>query len=356
MAGIIGWRADPFGVHEERFFNPGNIPTELVRDNGNESFDQLPEPYKSHPQPLLSDRSSSDLPSVIPDRTGLSPTSAGAFEGTSIPETYAFCTSCGTKAAAHSSFCAACGHSLLKESTDVGFSAASQEALADSSSKSPDPPAVTWTMEAANGPLLLAHSPDEYAVYDNQRTYGRWPKTEEGHRLAAEFYRVHAQPPPPPPPPPTSNVGPHQRTNSTAIVAFVFAFLFWPLGIILGHVARHSIRRSGERGGGLALAALIISYIWGAAVIVIVIAVIAAPSSSGFNNLSTLQNSVTQQVNNNLNNSSNAAYSPGTSATSALCVHNSGTQYSCVVTLSNGTRLPVSVTVSEDGSRWVSNG
>lgn len=193
MAGIIGWRADPFGVHEERFFNPGNIPTELVRDNGNESFDQLPEPYKSHPQPLLSESSPSDLPSAIPDRPGLSPmSSAGVSEGTSIPKTYAFCTNCGIKAAAHSSLCAACGHSLLKQSMDVGFSAASQEALADSSSKSPDPPAVTWTMQSANGPMLLAHSPDEYAVYDNQRTYGRWPKTEEGHRLATETFTALA--------------------------------------------------------------------------------------------------------------------------------------------------------------------
>jgi hypothetical protein len=138
----------------------------------------------------------------------------------------------------------------------------------------------------------------------------------------------------------------------------VFAFVFWPVGIILGHVARRSIRRTGEKGAGLALAALIISYVWGGVVIVLIVAAIAASSNSatGFNDLGTLQSSVTQQVNSNLQNPSNAAYSPGTNAVSTLCAHNSGTQYSCVVTLSDGTKLPISVTVSSDGSRWVSNG
>ena len=54
-------------------------------------------------------------------------------------------------------------------------------------------PSMPWTILAAAGPLLLASSEDEYAVYDDRRTYGRWPKTDEGYRFASETYSVHAQ-------------------------------------------------------------------------------------------------------------------------------------------------------------------
>ena len=52
-----------------------------------------------------------------------------------------------------------------------------------------------------------------------------------------------------------------QTTNSMAIAALVCSLLFPPLGIVFGHIARWQIRRSGEGGRGLALAALIISYV-----------------------------------------------------------------------------------------------
>jgi hypothetical protein len=45
------------------------------------------------------------------------------------------------------------------------------------------------------------------------------------------------------------------------VAAFVLAFVFSPLAIPFGHVARDQIRSSGEQGGGLALAALIIGYL-----------------------------------------------------------------------------------------------
>ena len=114
---------------------------------------------------------------------------------------YKFCPSCGSAAVPGSSFCGECGRSLLKQSTDVGFSAKNQNALADGSSKSLDPPVITWTIEAANGPLVLAHSQNEYAVYDNQQTYGRWPMTDQGHRLATEAYTAFAHSVALPPPP-----------------------------------------------------------------------------------------------------------------------------------------------------------
>ena len=37
-----GWFADPFGVHEHRYFSAGQ-PTKLVRDNGAESYDSPPD-------------------------------------------------------------------------------------------------------------------------------------------------------------------------------------------------------------------------------------------------------------------------------------------------------------------------
>jgi hypothetical protein len=56
---------------------------------------------------------------------------------------YNFCPRCGTKAVAHSSFCAACGHSLLKQSPDVGVPAKSQDLLAD-----------TWSEPSATADLV----------------------------------------------------------------------------------------------------------------------------------------------------------------------------------------------------------
>jgi hypothetical protein len=51
-------------------------------------------------------------------------------------------------------------------------------------------------------------------------------------------------------------------TNIMAILSLVFAFVFAPAGIVLGHVAKRQLRTSGEGGGGLATAGLIISYVF----------------------------------------------------------------------------------------------
>ncbi len=45
-----------------------------------------------------------------------------------------------------------------------------------------------------------------------------------------------------------------------AIASLVLAFVFAPATIVTGHIARSQIRRTGESGGGLALAGLIIGY------------------------------------------------------------------------------------------------
>jgi hypothetical protein len=67
--------------------------------------------------------------------------------------------------------------------------------------------------------------------------------------------------------------------NALAIMSVVSVFVFGPLAVILGHAARHQIRRSGESGAGIALGALIIGYVETAALVALVIA-IATQSAS----------------------------------------------------------------------------
>jgi hypothetical protein len=50
-----------------------------------------------------------------------------------------------------------------------------------------------WTVVASSGYLVLGQSPHEYAVYDQQNTFGRWPLTEEGYRYAVQTYEAHQQ-------------------------------------------------------------------------------------------------------------------------------------------------------------------
>ncbi|WP_051343448.1 DUF4190 domain-containing protein [Pseudonocardia spinosispora] len=52
---------------------------------------------------------------------------------------------------------------------------------------------------------------------------------------------------------------PVRPTNMMAILSLVFAFVFSPLGIIFGIIAKRQIRERHEEGDGLALAGIIIS-------------------------------------------------------------------------------------------------
>jgi hypothetical protein len=76
------------------------------------------------------------------------------------------------------------------------------------------------------------------------------------------------------PPPVTQGVPPPQRrpdgeVNTLATLSIVFAFVFAPVGAVLGHLALSQIRRRGERGRERALIGLTLSYV------IIVLAVIA---------------------------------------------------------------------------------
>ncbi|WP_435821590.1 DUF4190 domain-containing protein [Micromonospora musae] len=69
-------------------------------------------------------------------------------------------------------------------------------------------------------------------------------------------------------------------TNVMAILSLIFAFVFAPVGIVLGHVAKKQIRQTGEQGDGLATAGLVLSYIFTiAGVLAFVLVVIAAMST-----------------------------------------------------------------------------
>jgi hypothetical protein len=74
------------------------------------------------------------------------------------------------------------------------------------------------------------------------------------------------QPPPGQPPPgqpPAGQPPPAQPGyNVMSILALVFAFVFAPLGIVFGHIARRQIARTGEQGSGLATAGLILGYVF----------------------------------------------------------------------------------------------
>ena len=70
-------------------------------------------------------------------------------------------------------------------------------------------------------------------------------------------------------------------TNTMAILSLVFAFVFAPLGIVFGSMARKQIASTGEDGAGLAKAGLILGVIFTVIgvlyLIVVVIAVLNTP-------------------------------------------------------------------------------
>ncbi|MEV1287150.1 DUF4190 domain-containing protein [Micromonospora sp. NPDC049679] len=65
-------------------------------------------------------------------------------------------------------------------------------------------------------------------------------------------------------PPPGYQPGGYQTggTNVMAILSLVFAFVFSPAGIVLGHLAKKQIRQTGEQGDQLATWGLVLSYIF----------------------------------------------------------------------------------------------
>jgi hypothetical protein len=65
----------------------------------------------------------------------------------------------------------------------------------------------------------------------------------------------------------------HQETNTLATLSVVFAFVFAPAGVIIGHVALSQIHEAGDRGRDRALVGVTLSYVF---VSVVVVALVVA--------------------------------------------------------------------------------
>jgi uncharacterized Tic20 family protein len=71
-------------------------------------------------------------------------------------------------------------------------------------------------------------------------------------------------------PAPTSQ---QQETNTLATLSVVFAFVFAPAGVILGHLALSQIHESGDRGRDRALVGVTLSYVF---ITVVVVALVVS--------------------------------------------------------------------------------
>lgn len=98
--------------------------------------------------------------------------------------------------------------------------------------------------------------------FDPPPAYGI-PSAAEPYPPAPPPYPYQPYPYPPPVPP---------RTNALAIASLVCAFVFAPLGILFGHLSLSQIKRSGEDGRGLAIAGLVIGYVFTVAAILMLLA------------------------------------------------------------------------------------
>ena len=107
--------------------------------------------------------------------------------------------------------------------------------------------------------------PDPSLTAPDQQVYGYAPPSGYGGPVPAAH---PSQPGYPPGAGGYPGYGPASTTNGMAIASLVSGVAGWfvlPLiasiaAVVLGHIARAQIRRTGEQGGGLALAGLILGY------------------------------------------------------------------------------------------------
>jgi hypothetical protein len=72
-------------------------------------------------------------------------------------------------------------------------------------------------------------------------------------------------------------------TNTMAILALVFAFIFAPVAIVLGALARKQIRRTGEQGMGLATAGMVCGIVFTVLSVIWIVAVVTIFASMAHN-------------------------------------------------------------------------
>jgi peptidyl-prolyl cis-trans isomerase B (cyclophilin B) len=97
--------------------------------------------------------------------------------------------------------------------------------------------------------------------------YGEYPPTPPGPAPGPGGYSPYYPPYPQPP-----------NTNGLAIASLICAFLFFPLGIVFGHMSLSQIRKNNEGGHGLAIAGLVISYVVAVLTVVTVVATVVFAS------------------------------------------------------------------------------
>jgi hypothetical protein len=128
------------------------------------------------------------------------------------------------------------------------------------------------------GPTGAAGREDAMSSSDENVYRGDAPAGHDQHGHAQRGYPPPGHPPPGYPPGyPATLVRP---TNTMAILALVFAFVFAPAAIALGVVARRQIRETGEQGDGLALAGIIVGSIFTAFFVLMIVGMIAAFSAA----------------------------------------------------------------------------
>jgi hypothetical protein len=135
----------------------------------------------------------------------------------------------------------------------------------------PDP--QSWPTQVA-GPASYGNPPPSPEGYSGgyqsgyQSGYGQQPYAQG---YPGGYQTGYGQQPYAPAPRPT---------NTMAILALVFAFVFCPLGIVFGVIARNQIKRTGEGGEGLALAGLIVGSVFTALFILYIVFVFVAIGSA----------------------------------------------------------------------------
>ncbi|MGK5444794.1 DUF4190 domain-containing protein [Micromonospora sp. URMC 105] len=123
----------------------------------------------------------------------------------------------------------------------------------------PEQPPSPYEPGRSGGQPQWGQQPDQpqWGQQPEQQQWGQQPEHPQwAHQPAYPPQGPYGQYGPPP------GGGGHGGPNTMAILSLVFAFLFAPAGIVLGHLAKRQIRRSGEEGNQLATWGLILSYLF----------------------------------------------------------------------------------------------
>jgi len=62
-----------------------------------------------------------------------------------------------------------------------------------------------------------------------------------------------------------------KKYNTLSILAIIFTFVFYPVGLILGIIALSQIKKTKEKGRGLALTPIVIGFILLALIVIVII-------------------------------------------------------------------------------------